>query len=133
MVIDSSALIALLLGEPETVSFVEAIAAAPSRLVSASSYLETAIVIGGRLGPGALEKLDRLLDELAIDVIPFSKEQAVLAIAAYRRFGKGSGHPANLNFGNSFSYALAKFVDEPLLFKGDDFLRTDLVPVIAAI
>jgi ribonuclease VapC len=85
MVIDSSALIALLLDEPETVGFVTALAAAPTRLLSAPSHLETAIVMMGRWGPDAVGKLDRLLDELSIVVVPFSREQAVLAIAALPR------------------------------------------------
>ena len=130
MVIDSSALIALLLDEPKTADFVAALAADTNRLLSASSYLEIAIVMMGRWGPNAVETLDRLLDELSIDVMPFSREQAVLAIAAYREFGKGRGHAAGLNFGDCFWYGLAKCTGDPLLFKGDDFSRTDLVPAV---
>jgi len=130
MVIDSSALIAVLFDEPETADFVVAIANAPSRFLSASSYLETAIVMMGRLGPNSLESVDHLLDELSIEVMPFTREQAALAIAAYRQFGKGSGHAAGLNFGDCFSYALAKLTGEPLLFKGDDFSYTDLAPAV---
>jgi ribonuclease VapC len=126
MVIDSSALIALLLGERETADLVAAIAAASSRVVSAPTYLETAIVILARSGPKAQEKLDRLLNDLEIEVVPFARDQAALAITAYRQYGKGSGHVAALNFGDCFSYALAKLRDEPLLFKGNDFSRTDL-------
>jgi ribonuclease VapC len=126
MVIDSSAIIALLLGEPETADFVPAIAAASSRVVTAPTYLETAIVISARLGPQALEKLDRLLDDLVIEVVSFTHDQAALAITAYRQYGKGGGHAAALNYGDCFSYALAKLRDEPLLFKGNDFSRTDL-------
>jgi ribonuclease VapC len=132
MVIDSSALIALLLGEPETADFVAAMAAAQSRVVSAPSYLETAIVILGRLGPKAQENLDRLLNELEIEVVPFARDHAVLAIAAYQRYGRGSGHPAQLNFGDCFTYALAKTRDEPVLFKGNDFSRTDLRIAVAS-
>ncbi len=126
MVIDSSALIALLLGEPETADFVSAIAAASTRLVGAPSYLETAIVMLARSGPGAQESVDRLLGELSVEIIPFTHDQAVIAIAAYRQYGKGSGHPAGLNFGDCFTYALAKLTGEPVLFKGNDFSRTDL-------
>ena len=97
MVIDSSALIALLLAESETPAFIEAIAAAPRRLVEAPSYLETAIVMISRLGPEAREQLDRLLVVLRIEIIPFTREQAVLAIAAFQRYGKGTGHAAGLN------------------------------------
>jgi ribonuclease VapC len=123
MVIDSSALIALLLAESETPAFVEAIAAVPRRLVGAPSYLETAIVMISRLGP----ELDRLLVELRIEIVPFTQDQAALAIAAFQRYGKGTGHAAGLNFGDCFSYALAKHFGEPILFKGNDFSQTDLV------
>jgi ribonuclease VapC len=126
MVIDSSALIALLLAEAETVGFVAAIAAASTRVVSAPTYVETAIVIVARLGLEAKEQLDRLLSELAIEVAPFTRDQANLAVAAYRQFGRGSGHAAGLNFGDCFTYALAKLRGEPVLFKGNDFARTDL-------
>lgn len=131
MVIDSSALIALLVGEPETADFVSAIAAASTRVVSAPTYLETAIVMLARSGPGAQEKLDRLVLDLDIEVVAFTRDLAVLAIAAYRRYGKGSGHAAGLNFGDCFSYALAKLRNEPLLFKGNDFSRTDVGDAIA--
>jgi ribonuclease VapC len=126
MVIDSSALIALLLSESETTEFVSLISTAARRSVSAPSYVETATVMVARSGPEAQEKLDRLLATLAIEIVPFTREQAQLAVDAYRRFGKGSGHPAGLNFGDCFSYALAKLRSEPLLFKGDDFSQTDL-------
>ena len=131
MVIDSSALIALLLGEPETADFVAAIAAASSRAVSAPTYLETAIVILARSGPKAQEKLDRLLNDLEIEVVSFARDEAALAATAYRQYGEGSGHAAGLNFGDCFSYALAKRRNEPLLFKGDDFSHTDLMVAIA--
>ena len=127
MVIDSSALIALLLAESETPAFIEAIAAAPRRLVGAPSYLETAIVMISRLGPEAREQLDRLLVVLRIEIVPFTREQAGLAIAAFQRYGKGTGHAAGLNFGDCFSYALAKHFGDPILFKGNDFSLTDLV------
>jgi ribonuclease VapC len=125
MVIDSSALIALLLGEPKTTAFVTAIATASSRLISAGTYLETEIVMQARSGPEAQEKLDRLLAELSAVVVPFTRDHAVLALAANRQYGKGSGHPAGLNFGDCFAYALAKIQDEPALFKANDFSRTD--------
>lgn len=112
MVIDSSALIALLLGEPDTASFVAAIANAQTRVVGAPTYLETAIVMHARSGRGAQDKLDRLLSELSAEIVPFTRDHAVLALAAYRRYGKGSRHPAQLNFGDCFTYALAKHRDE---------------------
>jgi ribonuclease VapC len=127
MVIDSSALIALLLGEPETAGFVAALAATSIRLVSAPTYLETAIVMQARSGPEAQEKLDRLLSELSVEIVPFAHDHAILSVgAAYRHYRNGSSHPAGLNFGDCFTYALAKFRDEPVLFKENDFSRTDL-------
>ena len=131
MVIDSSALIALLLGEPESTDFVTSIAASTTRLTSASSYLETAIVMLNRSGPDAPEKVDRLLADLSIDIFLFTQDQAVLAIAAYGRYGRGGLHPAGLNFGDCFTYALAKLTGEPVLFKGSDSSRTDLVSAVA--
>jgi ribonuclease VapC len=108
MVIDSSALVALLLGEPETDAFVAAIAAVSTRLVGAPSYLETAIVMLARSGPDAQESVDRLLGDLSVQITPFTEEQALIAIAAYRQYGKGSGHPAGLNFGDCFTYAFGE-------------------------
>jgi ribonuclease VapC len=130
MVIDSSAIVALLLGEPETEALVAAIAAVQRRVVSAGSYLESAIVISARSGSTAQAQLDELLDSLGIAILPFTREQADTTIEAYRRYGKGSGHPANLNFGDCFAYALAKLTDEPILFKGNDFSQTDLRPAV---
>ena len=126
MVIDSSALIALLLAEPEADAFVAVVAGSSSRSISAGSYLETTIVMLARSGPDAPEKVDRLLAELSIAIVPFTRDQADLAITAYRQYGKGSGHLASLNFGDCFTYALAKLTDEPVLFKGNDFSLTDM-------
>lgn len=131
MVIDTSAVVALLLAEPETADFVAAIAAAPRRMVSAATYLETCIVMFRRSGPAALETLDRLLADLAAEVVPFTHEQATLAVDAFARFGKGSGHAAGLNFGDCFTYALAKLTGDPVLFKGADFARTDLAKAVS--
>lgn len=130
MVIDSSALIALLLNEPETVRFTTAIAHAQVRWVSTASYLETAIVLLRRSGPGARQILDRLFDDLSLHKVPFTREQAELAITAFQRYGKGQGHPPGLNFGDCFTYALAKQTSEPVLFKGNDFSLTDLESAI---
>lgn len=132
MVVDSSALVALLLGEPETSSFVAAIGAASRRLLSAPSYVETAIVMMARSGPEAREKLDRLLSDLAIEIVPFTRDQAALAITAYQQYGKGRGQAAGLNFGDCFTYALAKLRNEPVLFKGNDFSRTDLLIAVGS-
>ncbi len=126
MVVDSSALIALLLAEPETDRLVSAIAAASERLLSAASYLETAIVMTARFGPQSQEKLDKLVAPLSIDIIPFTAEQARIAVTAFQRYGRGSGHPAALNYGDCFTYALAKLTGQSVLFKRNDFARTDL-------
>jgi len=131
MVIDTSTIIALLLGEAETVDFVATIAADRKRIFSAASYLEAAIVITSRSGPQARDQLDRLLEALGVEIVPFAHDQAILAAIAYQQFGKGSGHSAALNFGDCFTYALAKLTGEPVLFKGDDFSRTDLVSAAA--
>jgi ribonuclease VapC len=130
MVVDSSALIALLLGEPETPGYVSALAAASSRLLSAPSYVEIAIVMMARSGPEVLEKFDRLLEHLVVEIVPFTREQAGLAVTAYRQYGRGSGHAAKLNFGDCFTYALAKLRDQPVLFKGNDFVHTDIKIVV---
>jgi ribonuclease VapC len=131
MVIDSSALIALLLDEPETVQFTAIIANARTRRVSVASYLETAIVMLRRSGPSAKQVVDRLFDELSRQIISFTRDQADLAIAAYRQYGKGRGHAAGLNFGDCFTYALAKQTGEPVLFKGNDFSLTDLASAVS--
>jgi ribonuclease VapC len=127
MVIDSSALIALLLAEPDSSRYIAAVARAQRRMISAPSYLETAIVMMSRSGPQAQALLDRLLAELAIEVVPFTHEQGRLAVAAFQQYGKGTGNPASLNFGDCFTYALAKLTGDPVLYKGEDFSKTDLV------
>jgi ribonuclease VapC len=125
MVIDSSALLALLLAEPEAETFARAIAADPRRRASAFSILETAIVVETKKGENAGRELDLLLHRAQIDVVVMDAAQVELARSAYRRFGKGR-HPAGLNIGDCCSYALSRFTGEPLLFKGDDFARTDV-------
>jgi ribonuclease VapC len=130
MVIDTSALVALLLDEAETTQFVSAIAAAPVRLLSAASYLETAIVITARLGPQARGEFDPLIQDLSIDIVPFTREQASFAAAGFDQYGRGRGHAAGLNYGDCFTYGLAKLTGEPVLFKGNDFSRTDITVVL---
>jgi ribonuclease VapC len=125
MVLDSSALIAILSFEPEATLFAEAIEADTTRLLSAASLLETAIVIETRYGEAGGSKLDELITAAQIQIEPVTYEQATVARLAYCTYGKGR-HPAGLNFGDCFSYALAKTSAEPLLFKGDDFNQTDL-------
>ena len=125
MVIDTSALLVILQDEPERRAFTEAIEAAESRSISAATFVETSIVIESRYGADGVRDLDLLLSKASIMVVAVDTEQAELARAAFSRFGKGR-HPAGLNYGDCFSYALAKFLDEPLLYKGGDFPLTDL-------
>jgi ribonuclease VapC len=130
VIIDSSAMIAILRDEPEARAMAEAIEGVSPRQVSAANWLETAVVIDGSRDPVASRRFDELIDVAGIEVVPVTEGQALIARAAYRDFGKGSGHPAGLNFGDCFAYALAKERGEPLLFKGHDFARTDVVPAI---
>jgi ribonuclease VapC len=125
MVIDTSALIAILLGEPEAEPFALAIAGDPKRLVSAFTALETAIVIEAKKGESGGRELDLLLHQAKIEIVPVTAEQFEIARSAWRKYGKGR-HPAGLNIGDCCSYALAKCAGEPILFKGNDFSRTDL-------
>jgi ribonuclease VapC len=126
VIVDTSALIAILRDEPEARGFAIAIADADRRCISAANYLETAIVIDGSRDPIASRSFDDLIREAEICIEPVTAEQARVAREAYRDFGRGSGHPARLNFGDCFAYALAKTTGEPLLFKGEDFLRAGL-------
>ena len=127
MIIDSSAVVAMLRREPEADDFSAAIMAAEPRLLSAASYLEIGIVIDGSRDELASQRVDQLIESLEIEIAPVTESQAKLARAAYRQFGKGSGHPAGLNFGDCFSYALAMESGAPLLFKGADFAATDVM------
>jgi len=129
MVMDTSALMALLLGEPEAETFASAIASDSRRLLSAVSALEASIVIEARKGPDGSRELDLLLSRIGAVVVPFNQAQLQIARDAWRRFGKGN-HPAGLNFGDCCSYALSKASHEPLLFKGKDFSQTDVAPVV---
>jgi ribonuclease VapC len=126
MILDSSAILAILRSEPEASRFAQAIAAAESRHVSAVNYVEAAIVIDAGGDPIARRRFDDFVLEAELVVAPVTERQAKIAREAYRDFGRGSGHPAGLNFGDCFAYALAKDTGEPILFKGDDFGRTDL-------
>ena len=125
MVLDTSALMAILCNEPERHHFNEMIVAAQSRFISAGTYLETAIVAEARYGRMGIHTLKLFLTTASIEVAAFDKEQAEIAAGAYYRYGKGR-HVAGLNYGDCFSYALAMQKDEPLLFKGDDFVHTDV-------
>lgn len=125
MVIDTSALLAILLAEPEAEFFARAIAADPKRLVSAVSALEVAIVIRARKGPAGVRELDLLVHSAGLTVVSFDQEQVQIARKAYEEYGKGH-HPAALNLGDCSSYALARTSGEPLLCKGSDFPQTDI-------
>jgi ribonuclease VapC len=130
MIIDSSALLAILRSEPEAELCARAIEKAATRRISAANFLETAIIIDASRDPIASRRFDDLLQEAAVVIEPVTEAQAKVARAAYRDFGKGSGHPARLNFGDCFAYALSKAAREPLLFKGNDFRHTDIVPAL---
>ena len=130
MVVDSSALLAILQDEPERRTFNEALEAADSRRLSAANFVEVSIVIEARLGADGQRDLDLFLERAAIEIVDLDVEQAREARRAFSRFGKGR-HPAGLNFGDCFAYALAATLGEPLLFKGDDFSKTDVIPSAA--
>jgi ribonuclease VapC len=126
MVIDTSAIVAIFLKEPESPQFIALIGAASTRFVSAGTLLECGIALDQRPRPApGVDELAEFLTNAGISVVPLSEAHAQLARAAYRRYGRGI-HRAQLNFGDCMSYALAKSLDEPLLFKGTDFRLTDV-------
>jgi len=124
LIVDTSALVALLRDEPEAAAFSGLLRAAPRRLLSAASYVELAAVVDGRGDPVLSGALDAWLAAWGIEIAPLTVVQATIARGAYRRFGRGSGHRARLNLGDCFAYALARDLGEPLLFKGADFALT---------
>ena len=128
MVIDTSALLAILTNEPERHHFNALICSAYPRLISVGSYLETAIVVNSRYGYEGVRDLRLLIDTAKIETRPFDANQVSIAMRAYFKYGKGT-HPAAPNFGDCFSYALSKSTGESLLFKGDDFTKTDVLIV----
>ena len=125
IVIDTSALVAILLGEPAAATLADAIQRHSPRLLSAASLVETSQVIESRKGEAGGRELDLLIYRAGIEIVPVDAVQAETARAAFRRFGTGR-HPASLNFGDCFAYALAKVSESPLLFVGEDFAKTDL-------
>lgn len=131
MILDTSAVIAILRDEPEAALFAKTIENAAHRRISAVNYVEAAAVIDASRDPVASRRFDDVLEEADVIVESVTEAQARIARQAYRDFGKGSGHPAGLNFGDCFAYALAKATKEPLLFKGDDFSHTDVASVLA--
>ena len=126
VVVDTSALLAILLEEPDAIQFARALHAAETLRMTAPSWLESAQVATGRCGARGFEQFQELVSRLGVEIIPCDGAMAQTAYEAWLRYGKGR-HPAALNFGDCFFYALAKLRGEPLLFKGDDFSKTDLV------
>lgn len=129
MVLDTSALVAILQDEPERRSFIRVIDEAQHRAMSVVSFVETSMVLASRYGQEGVRDLDLLIARAGIDLEPVDERQARLARSAFRNYGKRR-HPANLNFGDCFPYALAKALGEPLLFKGEDFGLTDVSRVV---
>jgi ribonuclease VapC len=125
MVVDTSALLAIFLAEPERKSFLESIFQAETRMISAATVLETGIVLEARRGESAGREFDLFVVRANLQIVPVDSEQAEIARSAWRKYGKGH-HPAGLNFGDCFAYALAKALGEPLLAKGTDFAATDV-------
>ena len=130
MIIDTSAILAILNGEPEAENFTDAILNDSTRLMSAGTALEVSIVVRARKGEKGIQELDSFLEIAKIEIVNFDENQLNIARYAFEHYGKGMGNSAKLNFGDCFAYALAKTSGEPLLFKGDDFSQTDIVVVI---
>ena len=130
MIVDSSALVAILKREPERAAFSALLETTPDVSISAATYFETGIVIDSLREPAMSRMLDDLIEVSGIIIEPVTVAQASIARQAYRDYGRGSGHPANLNFGDCFTYALAREKREPVLWKGDDFGHTDLRPAL---
>jgi ribonuclease VapC len=126
VIIDTSAIVALLRDEPEAVGLSIVMTSAAVLRLSAASYVELSAVVDAARDPIASAALDSLIGKARIQVVPFTVDQARIAREAYQRFGRGSGHPARLNMGDCFAYALARDLGEPLLFKGRDFALTDI-------
>ena len=131
MIVDTSALVAILTGEEDGPALLDVLLQADRPKMSAASWLETAIVFDSRSSPQRRRRLDDLVAMLGIETVPFDAEQAGVARLAYQDFGRGSGHPARLNFGDCFSYALAIVSGESLLYKGDDFAATGVRAAIS--
>lgn len=128
MVVDTSAVMAVLNKEPARGAILEALAGAETRIMSTATALECVIVVEGRFGPGAAGQVDVLFPQVGIELVPVDAGQYYAAAEAWRKYGKGR-HPAALNYGDCFSYALAKLSGEPILCIGNDFVRTDVTVV----
>lgn len=131
MVVDSSAIVAAITGEPDSRTYRDALLRAGSLTMSAVAVLETRLVLFARLGPEGPALFERMLADARIEIIAFDAAQAEYAFSAFRRFGKGQGHPAQLNVIDCAVYALARSRNEPLLFKGTDFALTDLISALS--
>jgi len=130
IVVDTSVLVAILKGEPEASSFVDHIESRPGSCMSAGSLLECGIVIGSRAGEAGLRAVQELCASLLLEVVPVDAAQSRLGSEAFLRYGRGARNRAQLNFGDCFAYALAKTRNLPLLFKGNDFVHTDVRPAL---
>jgi ribonuclease VapC len=133
VIIDTSAIVAILRSEHDADRYATALASATEPVMSAGTYLETAVVVDANRDPVLSGRLDDLFAVARVDIAPVTEEHAKIARQAYRVFGKGSGHPAGLNFGDCFAYALSRATARPLLFKGDDFGHTDVEPAITPV
>lgn len=131
MVLDTSAFLAIFQNEPERRMFNEAIESAGSRMSSVATFIETSIVLESRYGAEGIRDFDLFLEKASISILPVDVDQGQVARQAFRQFGKGR-HPAGLNFGDCFSYALAKSLAQPLLYKGVDFSLTDIQPAVTS-
>lgn len=128
MIVDTSALVAILVGEEDADELLEALVSAPVPKISAATLVEAGIVLDSRTSPQQRRRLDDLLKVTGVEVVPFDARQAELARAAYADFGRGSGHRARLNLGDTFAYALHRVTGEPMLYKGGDFAAAGVEP-----
>jgi ribonuclease VapC len=129
MVVDTSALVAIFLLEPEAEQFAHTILETPKAAISVANLLEAAIILDARIGHEDSSELDEFIANVGLEVEPVTLDEVRVARQAYRIYGRGN-HPAALNFGDCFAYALARTTGLPLLFKGDDFAQTDVTPVV---
>ncbi|PSJ52618.1 type II toxin-antitoxin system VapC family toxin [Pseudaminobacter soli (ex Li et al. 2025)] len=130
MVIDTSAIVAILKQEPDALEIAQCLAGNQKKFISAATVMECGLVVARKYGAAGVAEMNGLLAGLGVEIIDFSGDHAALGIDAYQRYGRGSGHKANLNMGDCFSYVLAKTRNLPLLFKGDDFVHTDIEPAL---
>lgn len=130
MIVDTSAIVALVLGEADSPAIAAVLGSADDVRMSAASWLEAAVVLDGRRNPATSRQFDDLVAAIGVTVEPVTSAQAAEARRAYRDFGRGSGHPTRLDVGDCFAYALARTTGEPLPFKGDDFGHTDVTSAL---